>query len=123
MRRLTRIHFALTPRTLKPVSQSAPRAIVVVHYLGHPADMDPIMDVARRHGLKVIEDVSHAQGGLYKGRKLGTFGDVAAMSLMSGKSLAIGEAGILVTDDLEIYERAIALGHYERFDEVFRQNS
>lgn len=92
------------------------KAIMVVHYLGYPVDMDPIMAIAKKHGLKVIEDVSHAQGGLYKGRKLGTIGDVGAMSLMSGKSLAIGEAGMLVTNDLEIYERAIGLGHYERFN-------
>jgi len=91
------------------------KAIMVVHYLGYPADMDRIMPIARKHGLKVIEDVSHAQGSLYKGRKVGTFGDVSAMSLMSGKSLPIGEAGILCTNDLEIYERAIAFGHYERF--------
>ncbi|MBN2557877.1 MAG: aminotransferase class V-fold PLP-dependent enzyme, partial [Clostridia bacterium] len=71
------------------------KAIVVVHYTGHPADMDRIMEIAKRRNVRVIEDVSHAQGGLYKGRKTGTFGDVAAMSLMSGKSLAIGEAGIL----------------------------
>ena len=74
------------------------------------------MDIAGRYGIKVIEDVSHAQGGLYKGRKLGTIGDVGAMSLMSGKSFAIGEGGMLTTDDTEIYERAIAFGHYERFD-------
>jgi dTDP-4-amino-4,6-dideoxygalactose transaminase len=93
------------------------KAIMVVHYMGHPADMDPIMAIAKQHNLKVIEDVSHAQGGRYKGRMLGTFGDVAAMSLMSGKSLAIGEAGMLATDDRRIYERAIAFGHYERFNE------
>ena len=92
------------------------KAIMVVHYLGYPADMDRIMPIARKHGLKVIEDVSHAHGGLYKGRMVGTFGDVAAMSLMSGKSLPIGEAGILCTNDLEIYERAIAFGHYERYN-------
>jgi perosamine synthetase len=92
------------------------KAIVVVHYLGHPADMDPIMDIARAHGLRVIEDVSHAQGGLYKGRAVGTIGDVAAMSLMTGKALAVGEAGILVTDELPLYERAVSLGHYERFN-------
>lgn len=90
------------------------KAIVVVHYLGYPADMDRIMAIAEKHGLKVIEDVSHAHGSLYKGRKCGTFGDVAAMSLMTGKSLPIGEGGILCTNDLEIYERAIAFGHYER---------
>jgi dTDP-4-amino-4,6-dideoxygalactose transaminase len=92
------------------------KAIMVVHYAGHPADMDRILSMAQRHNLKVIEDVSHAQGALYKGRKVGTFGHVAAMSLMSGKSFAVGEAGILVTDDLEIYERAIAFGHYERYN-------
>ncbi|HHV59533.1 MAG TPA: DegT/DnrJ/EryC1/StrS family aminotransferase [Clostridiaceae bacterium] len=93
------------------------KAIMVVHYLSYPADMDRILAIAKKHNLKVIEDVSHAQGGLYKGKKLGTFGDVAAMSLMSGKSFAIGEGGILVTNDRDIYERAIAFGHYERFDD------
>jgi len=91
------------------------KAIMVVHYLGHPADMDPIMEIAEKHDIKVIEDVSHAQGALYKGRMVGRIGHVGAMSLMSGKSLAVGEAGIMVTDDLEIHERGIALGHYGRF--------
>ena len=100
----------ITPRT---------KAVMVVHYMAHPADMDAIMAIAKKHGIKVIEDVSHAQGGLYKGKKLGTFGDVAAMSLMSGKSFAIGEGGILVTDDYEIYRRAIRFGHYERISSVY----
>jgi dTDP-4-amino-4,6-dideoxygalactose transaminase len=91
---------------------------MVVHYCGHPADMDAIMDIARRHKVKVIEDVSHAHGGHYKGKMVGTIGDVAAMSLMSGKSLAVGEAGMLVTDDREIYERALAWGHYSRFTDA-----
>ncbi len=90
------------------------KAIMVVHYLAHPADMDAIMAVAKKHNLKVIEDVSHAQGGLYHGRKLGMIGDCAAMSLMSGKSFATGEMGILVTDNREIYDRAMAYSHYER---------
>ncbi len=93
------------------------KAIMVVHYVGHPADMDPILAIARQHNLKVIEDVSHAQGGMYKGKMLGTFGDVSAMSLMSGKSFAIGEGGMLATNDQEIYERAVAFGHYRRFDD------
>ena len=100
----------ITPRT---------KAVMVVHYMSHPAPMDEIMAIARRYGIKVIEDVSHAQGGHYKGRMLGTFGDVAAMSLMSGKSFCIGEGGILVTDDLEVYRRAIRLGHYDRIIDVF----
>lgn len=107
--------LCLDPNDIERHITERTKAIVVVHYLGYPAPMDAIMKVARKHRLAVIEDVSHAQGGLYKGRKLGTFGDVAGMSLMSGKSFAIGEAGILTTDDREIYERAIAFGHYERF--------
>jgi dTDP-4-amino-4,6-dideoxygalactose transaminase len=90
------------------------RAIVVVHYCGYPCDMDKIMRIARKHRVKVIEDVSHAQGGLYKGRKVGTIGDIGAMSLMSGKSFAIGEAGIMVTHNRDLYERCVAYGHYER---------
>jgi dTDP-4-amino-4,6-dideoxygalactose transaminase len=90
------------------------RAIIVVHYAGYPCDMDPILAIARKHKLKVIEDVSHAHGSLYKGQQCGTLGDVAAMSMMCGKSFAIGEAGMLLTNDRAIYERAIAYGHYER---------
>ena len=63
------------------------------------------------------------RAGSTRGRKVGTLGDVAAMSLMSGKSLAIGEAGILATNDLEIYERALSLGHYERFGSNIQRRS
>ena len=107
--------LCLDPADIEHRITERTKAIVPVHYLGHPADMDPIMEIAERRGLKVIEDVSHAHGALYKGRKVGAFGQVAAMSMMSGKSFAIGEAGMLTTDDLEIYERAIAFGLYERF--------
>lgn len=109
--------LCIDPKDIEHRITKRTKAIVVVHYVGHPADMDPIMEIARRHKLKVIEDVSHAQGGLYKGRKVGAIGDVAAMSMMSGKSLASGEGGVLATDNLEIYERALTLGHYERYDE------
>jgi dTDP-4-amino-4,6-dideoxygalactose transaminase len=102
----------ITPRT---------KAVMVVHYMAHPAPMDEIMSIARKHGLKVIEDVSHAQGGHYKGQMLGTFGDVAAMSLMSCKSFAIGEGGMLATDDAEIYRRAIRFGHYDRIADVYSE--
>lgn len=113
------VSLCLDPKDIEKRITPRTKAIMVVHYLGHPADMDPIMEIANRHGLKVIEDVSHAQGSLYKGRKVGTIGHVGAMSLMTGKAFAIGEAGMLVTDDREIYERAVALGHYERFgDEI-----
>lgn len=94
------------------------KAIIVVHYMGHPCDMNPILEIAKKHNLKVIEDVSHAQGALYKGRLVGTMGDVAAYSIMSQKSLACGEGGMLMTNDRKIYERAIAFGHYERNNEA-----
>jgi dTDP-4-amino-4,6-dideoxygalactose transaminase len=110
--------LCLDPGDLEKRITRRTRAIVVVHYCGYPADLDPIMAIARRHGIKVVEDVSHAHGGLCHGRKLGSIGDVAAMSLMSGKSLAIGEGGMLATDNREIYEHALAWGHYERYDET-----
>lgn len=109
--------LCIDPNDIEHRINDRTKAIVVVHYCGHPCDMDPIMDIARRHNLKVIEDVSHAQGGIYKGKKLGTIGDVAGISLMTGKPLAIGEGGMLITDDLEIYERALAWGFYRRFDD------
>lgn len=106
--------MCLDPNDLERCISPRTKAIMVVHYCGHPADMDPICAIAKKHNIKIIEDVSHAQGGLYKGRMLGTFGDIAAMSLMSLKSFSCGELGILVTDTREYYERAIAYAHYER---------
>lgn len=100
----------ITPRT---------KLVVVVHYMAHPCDMDRIMAIARKHGIKVLEDVSHAQGGRYKGRMLGTFGDAAAMSLMTCKSFAIGEGGMMLTDDLEVYRRAVRFGHYDRIPTLY----
>ncbi|MFA9477921.1 DegT/DnrJ/EryC1/StrS family aminotransferase [Phycisphaerales bacterium AB-hyl4] len=94
------------------------RAIVLVHYLGIVADMDRICAIARKHNLKIIEDASHAHGSLYHDKMAGTFGDVGCFSLMSSKGFAVGEAGILITDDREIYERAILYGHYIRHDEL-----
>ncbi|MBQ2726627.1 MAG: aminotransferase class V-fold PLP-dependent enzyme [Clostridia bacterium] len=107
-------HFVLDPTDLERCISPHTRAIMAVHYSGYPCDMDPIMEIARQHNIIVIEDVSHAQGGLYKGRRLGTIGDVAAMSLMSGKSFAAGELGILVTNNRKLYDRAVAYAHYER---------
>jgi len=94
------------------------KAIMTVHYAGYPCDMDAILPIAEKHRLKVIEDVSHAHGTLYKGRKVGTFGHVAAMSCMSAKSFAASELGMLVTRDRYLYERAIAYGHYARHDDL-----
>ncbi len=108
------IERCITPKT---------KAIMAVHYCAYPCKMDRIMEIAKKYNLMVIEDVSHAQGGKYKGKKLGTFGHIAAMSMMSEKSLAVGECGMLCTDDTKLYQRAMAYGHYERNNEKFIQNN
>ena len=103
------IEHRITPRT---------KAIALVHYLGVVADMDRILDIARRRGLKVIEDASHAHGSRYRGQLAGTFGDAAGFSLMSSKGFAVGEAGMLLTRDREVYEQAVLYGHYIRHSDL-----
>ncbi|MBQ8685608.1 MAG: DegT/DnrJ/EryC1/StrS family aminotransferase [Clostridia bacterium] len=90
------------------------KAILLVHVWGNPCDMDAIMAVAKKHNLKVVEDCSHAHGATYKGKKVGSIGDVGCFSMQGSKVLAAGEGGILVTSKKEYYDRAVALGHYER---------
>ena len=107
-------NLVIDPDDIERCISPKTKAIMVVHYFAYPCDMDRIMEIANKHNLYVIEDVSHAQGGMYKGKKLGTFGHVSAMSLMSMKAFAAGEMGMLVTDDKKMYERALAYAHYER---------
>ena len=90
------------------------KAIIVVHLFGMPAEMDEIIDIAEDHDIAVIEDASHAHGAEYKGRKIGSIGDIGCFSLQASKMMVAGEGGILVTNNREYYERAVALGHYER---------
>lgn len=98
------IEAAITPRT---------RAIMPVHLYGQPADMDPIMDIARRHNLKVIEDAAQAHGARYHGRRVGTLGDAAGFSFYPGKNLgALGDGGAIVTNDAELAKRLRILRNY-----------
>jgi len=91
------IEGLVTPRT---------RAILPVHLYGQPADMDPIVDVAKRHNLYVIEDAAQAIGASYKGRPVGSLGDVACISFFPTKNLgAFGDAGLVVTDNADIADR------------------
>ena len=99
-----RVAAAITPRT---------RAIMPVHLYGQPADMDPIMVLAARHGLKVIEDNAQAQGARYKGRRTGALGHAAGHSFYPGKNLgALGDAGAITTDDPEVADRVRTLRNY-----------
>jgi len=89
------------------------RAIMPVHLYGHPADMDPILEVAKKYDLKVIEDAAQAHGALYKGRKVGSFGHAAAFSFYPGKNLgAYGDAGGVVTKDIKIADTVRKLGDH-----------
>jgi perosamine synthetase len=87
--------LAVTPRT---------KAIVVVHLYGHPTDMDPIVELAREHGLAVVEDAAEAHGATYKGRTVGAIGVIATFSFYGNKIITTGEGGMVVTDDDELAE-------------------
>ena len=88
------------------------KAILPVHIYGHPCDMDPIMEIARKYNLHVIEDAAEAHGALYRGKKIGSFGDINAFSCYSNKILTTGEGGMAVTDNDELAERARDLRNF-----------
>jgi dTDP-4-amino-4,6-dideoxygalactose transaminase len=99
--------YNLTADLVAEKITSKTKAIVVVHLYGHPVDMDPIMALAKEHGLKVLEDAAHAHGGKYKGRKVGSLGDMAAFSFYPGKNMgAYGDGGAITTSDPELNEKA-----------------
>jgi 8-amino-3,8-dideoxy-alpha-D-manno-octulosonate transaminase len=83
------------------------KVIMAVHLQGNPADMDPILAIARKHGLKLLEDCSQSVGASYKGRPLGSMGDISIYSLQQSKTITAGEGGALVTSDPYLFERAI----------------
>jgi perosamine synthetase len=93
---------------------SRTRAIVVVHLWGNPAPMDRFAEIAKRHGVALIEDCSHAHGASYQGRPVGSWGDFGCFSLQGKKAVSGGEAGIAICDDPELFDRMLLLGHYGR---------
>ncbi|MFL6335040.1 MAG: DegT/DnrJ/EryC1/StrS family aminotransferase [Pyrinomonadaceae bacterium] len=104
----------IDPASVERLLTDDTRAIVVVHQHGRPCDMSALVALTRSHSVALIEDASQALGSIYKGQKVGTFGDVAAISL-NGKAIAAGEGGILVTNDRALFERAVSWGHDHRF--------
>jgi dTDP-4-amino-4,6-dideoxygalactose transaminase len=98
---------------LRKRSSSKVKAVIPVHLYGHPAHMGPIMDMARSHGLKVIEDACQAHGALYNGKKAGSLGDAGCFSFYPTKNLgAFGDGGIVVTDDADMAESLRMLRNY-----------
>jgi dTDP-4-amino-4,6-dideoxygalactose transaminase len=90
------IEARITPKT---------RVVMVVHYAGYACDMEKIVDICKQHNVYLIEDCAHTPGADYKGRPLGTFGDVAAFSFFSNKNLSVGEGGMVATARPEIYQK------------------
>src|SRR6266487_110177 len=98
--------YTMDWRQLDSVLTSRTRALVPVHLYGHPVEMQPVLEFARKHSLRVIEDASQAHGAIYQGQRVGSFGDIGCFSLYYSKNLgAYGEAGICVTNDAELAER------------------
>ena len=112
------IEQAITPRT---------KAIMPVHLYGQPCDMDPIMDIAKKHNLYVIEDCAQAHGATYKGKRVGSFGDAAGFSFYPGKNLgALGDAGASVTNDKVLADKIRALGSYGsdyKYHHIYKGNN
>ena len=109
----SKIEAAITPRT---------KAILPVHLYGQPADLDPILALAHKHGLLVLEDAAQAHGARYKGKRLGGHGDVVAWSFYPGKNLgALGDAGAITTNNEEIADRIRALRNYGSRDKYVNE--
>jgi len=96
--------FCLDPAQIEKAITPQTKAIMVVHLFGHPADMDPIMAIAKEHSLAVIEDCAQAPGAIYKGRLLGTIGDIGIFSLNQNKIISCGEGGVAITSNPELSE-------------------
>lgn len=112
----------ITVDTIRDVLSSQTKAIITVHVSGWPCDMDPILDLAEKHNIKVIEDCAQAHGAVYKGRPIGSLGDVAAFSFCQDKIITTGgEGGMLVTNDKDVWEKAWSFkDHGKSYDAVYR---
>ena len=114
--------YNIDPDRLKDAITSRTKAIMPVHLYGQPADMDAVLEVARDHGLLVVEDACQAHGARYRGRRVGSLGDIGAFSFYPGKNLgAYGDAGALVTGDAEVAEKVRMMRNYgqrKKYDHV-----
>ena len=98
--------FNIDPHDIEHLITPQTKVIMAVHLQGNPADMDPILAIARKHNLKVLEDLSQSVGASYHGKPLGSMGDIGIFSLQQSKTITAGEGGVVVTSDPYLYERA-----------------
>ncbi|SDB24545.1 dTDP-4-amino-4,6-dideoxygalactose transaminase [Ruminococcaceae bacterium FB2012] len=119
--------FNINPSLIEAKITDKTKAIMPVHLYGQACDMDPIMDIARKHNLFVVEDCAQAHGATYKGKRVGSFGDAAGFSFYPGKNLgALGDAGALVTNNKEIADKVRALGNYGsdyKYHHIYKGNN
>ncbi|MCF0063900.1 DegT/DnrJ/EryC1/StrS family aminotransferase [Dyadobacter chenwenxiniae] len=108
--------YNISPAAIEAAITERTKAIIPVHFGGLACDMDAIMDIARKHGLRVIEDAAHGHGAEYKGKKLGSIGDVGSFSFQSSKNLTSGEGGIVITNDDELYAMMRSLRNVGRIE-------
>lgn len=119
--------FNINPDLIEAAITAKTKAIMPVHLYGQACDMDPILRIAKKYGLRVVEDCAQAHGATYKGQKVGTFGDAAGFSFYPGKNLgALGDAGAVVTNDKMIADKVRALGNYGsdyKYHHIYRGNN
>ena len=119
--------FNINPYLIETAITDKTKAVIPVHLYGQACDMDPIMEIAERFGLRVIEDCAQAHGATYKGKKVGSFGDVAGFSFYPGKNLgALGDAGAIVTNDKKTADMIRALGNYGsdyKYHHIYKGNN
>lgn len=119
--------FNIDPAKIEAAVSSRTKAIIPVHLYGQPCDMEPIMAMAKKHGLYVLEDCAQAHGATYRGQKIGSFGDAAGFSFYPGKNLgALGDAGAVVSNDEALLEKVRALGNYGsdyKYHHIYKGNN
>jgi len=119
--------FNINPALIETLITERTKAIMPVHLYGQACDMDPIMEIADRYHLYVVEDCAQAHGATYKGKKVGTFGNAAGFSFYPGKNLgALGDAGAVLTNNEELAKKVRALGNYGsdyKYHHIYKGNN
>lgn len=119
--------YNIDPTKIESAIKSKTKAIMPVHLYGQPCDMDPIVEIAKKHKLYIVEDCAQAHGAKYKGKLIGTFGNAAGFSFYPGKNLgALGDAGATITKDKEVADKVRALGNYGsdyKYHHIYKGNN